>query len=123
MAFVFTITSSFLVLVMVMIWKTNIYLIIIYALTIGLLEFLFLSSVLYKFVDGGYLPLLFALTLVTIMYLWSYGYRKTYMYELENKVSKGKLMEIASDPNIHRVPGLALFYTELVQGISPIFTH
>ncbi|GMY27704.1 potassium transporter 5-like [Fagus crenata] len=122
-AFVFTITSSFLVLVMVMIWKTNIYLIIIYALTIGLLEFLFLSSVLYKFVDGGYLPLLFALTLVTIMYLWSYGYRKTYMYELENKVSKGKLMEIASDPSIHRVPGLALFYTELVQGISPIFTH
>jgi len=51
---------------MIMIWKTNMYLIIIYALTIGVLELLFLSSVLYKFVDGGYLPLLFALT----MELW-----------------------------------------------------
>ena len=123
MAFVFTITSTFLVLVMIMVWKTNMYLIILYALTIGLLEFLFLSSVLYKFVDGGYLPLLFALTLVTIMYLWNYGYRKKYLYELDNKVSAGKLVEIASDPSILRFPGLALFYTELVQGISPIFTH
>jgi KUP system potassium uptake protein len=108
---------------MIMIWKTNMYLIIIYALTIGVLELLFLSSVLYKFVDGGYLPLLFALTLVSIMYLWNYGYRKKYMYELDNKVSKEKLVEIASDPTILRFPGLALFYTELVQGISPIFTH
>ncbi|KAK9992303.1 hypothetical protein SO802_027288 [Lithocarpus litseifolius] len=122
-AFVFTITSSFLLLVMVMIWKTKIYLIVMYALTIGLLEFLFLSSVLYKFVDGGYLPLLFALTLVTIMYLWNYGYRKKYKYELENKVSTRKLVEVASNPSIHRVPGVALFYTELVHGISPIFTH
>ncbi|GMY27705.1 potassium transporter 5-like [Fagus crenata] len=68
-------------------------------------------------------PLLFALTLVTIMYLWSYGYRKTYMYELENKVSKGKLMEIASDPSIHRVPGLAYFTPSLSKAFllySPI---
>ncbi|KAB1221061.1 Potassium transporter 5 [Morella rubra] len=122
-AFVFTITSTFLVLVMVMIWKTNILWIILYVLTIMLAEFLFLSSVLYKFTAGGYLPLLFTLILVAIMYLWNYGYRKKYMYELENKVSTGKLIEIASDPNIHRVPGIALFYTELVQGISPIFTH
>ncbi|KAL4642905.1 hypothetical protein ACB092_02G053100 [Castanea dentata] len=122
-AFVFTITSSFLRLVMVMIWKTNIYLIIIYALTIGLLEFLFLSSVLYKFVDGGYLPLLFSLTLVTIMYLWNYGCQKKYKYELENKVSTRKLVEAASNPSIHRVLGVALFYTERVHGISPIFAH
>ncbi|KAG2664040.1 hypothetical protein I3760_16G061400 [Carya illinoinensis] len=103
-AFVYTITSAFLILVMVMIWKTNI-------------------SVLYKFMDGGYLPLLFAMVTMTIMYLWNYGYRKKYIYELDNKVSPVKLVEIASDTSIHRIPGLALFYTELVQGISPIFTH
>ncbi|KAG6672448.1 hypothetical protein I3842_16G057900 [Carya illinoinensis] len=122
-AFVYTITSAFLVLVMVMIWKTNMCLIVIYALSIWLLELLFLSSVLYKFMDGGYLPLLFAMVTMTIMYLWNYGYRKKYIYELDNKVSPVKLVEIASDTSIHRIPGLALFYTELVQGISPIFTH
>ena len=32
-------------------------------------------------------------------------------------------MEVASNLSIHRVPGVAFFYTELVHGISPIFTH
>ncbi|XP_058000965.1 potassium transporter 5-like [Hevea brasiliensis] len=121
--FVFVITSSFLVLVMVMIWKTNIILIIIYVLTIGLIEVLFLSSTLYKFTDGGYLPLLFALIVVSIMFIWNYGYRKKYMYELENKIAMKSLTDIVSDERIHRVEGLGLFYTHLVHGIPPIFAH
>ena len=32
-------------------------------------------------------------------------------------------MEVAFDLSIHRVQGVALFYIELVHGISPIFTH
>ncbi|KAF2289211.1 hypothetical protein GH714_029440 [Hevea brasiliensis] len=121
--FVFVITSMFLVLVMVMIWKTNIILIIIYVLTIGLIEVLFLSSTLYKFVDGGYIPLLFASTVVSIMFIWNYGYKKKYMYELENKIAMKTLTDIVSDERIHRVEGLGLFYTHLVHGIPPIFTH
>ncbi|KAK7850677.1 potassium transporter 5 [Quercus suber] len=82
-----------------------------------------MSSLSHKFVDGGYLPLLFASTLVTIMYLWNYGYWKKYKYELDNKVSTHKLVEVASDPSIHRVPSVALFYTDLVYGIFPVFTY
>lgn len=123
MTFVFVITSSFLVLIMIMIWKTHIIFIILYVLTIGLIELIFLSSVLYKFVDGGYLPLFFAFIVVAIMFIWNYGYRKKYTYELENKVSIEKLADITSDERIHRTPGLGLFYTQLVHGISPIFTH
>ncbi|XP_030463097.2 potassium transporter 5-like isoform X1 [Syzygium oleosum] len=122
-AFVFTITSTFLVIVMVMIWKTNILLVILYVLTIGLAEYVFLSSVLYKFVDGGYVPLVFAAVMVTIMFVWNYGYRKKYEYEFENKVSREALVTIMSNTNIPRVPAVALFYTELVHGISPIFTQ
>ncbi|XP_030463096.1 potassium transporter 5-like [Syzygium oleosum] len=122
-AFVFTITSTFLVIVMVMIWKTTIIFIILYVLTVGLAEYVFLSSVLYKFVDGGYVPLVFAAVMVTIMFVWNYGYRKKYEYELENKVSKEALVTITSTTNIHRVPGVALFYTEFIHGISPIFTQ
>ncbi|KAL3727649.1 hypothetical protein ACJRO7_032395 [Eucalyptus globulus] len=122
-AFVFTITSTFLVIVMVMIWKTNILLVILYILTIGLTEYVFLSSVLYKFVDGGYVPLVFAVVMVTIMLVWNYGYRKKYEYELENKVSRETLVTIMSNTNIRRAPAVALFYTELVHGISPVFTQ
>ncbi|XP_043694130.1 potassium transporter 19-like [Telopea speciosissima] len=121
--FVMTLTSGFLILVMIMIWKTNLALIILYVLTITLVELIYLSSVLFKFVQGGYLPLAFAALLMSVMFVWNYVYRKKYMFDLENKVSVERLKEIANNPQIQRVPGVALFYSELVQGISPIFTH
>ncbi|KAJ4953263.1 hypothetical protein NE237_030095 [Protea cynaroides] len=121
--FVFTITSAYLVLVVIMIWKTHIALIVLYVATICLVEYIYLSSVLYKFVQGGYLPLAFAALLMSIMFVWNYVHRRMYMLELENKVSVDKLKEIANNPDVQRVSGVGLFYPELVQGISPIFTH
>ncbi|GLT66552.1 hypothetical protein SLA2020_389100 [Shorea laevis] len=121
--FVMTLTSAFLVLIMIMIWKTNILLIVSYVLVIGTVELLYLSSVLYKFDQGGYLPLAFAAVLMTIMYTWNDVHRRKYFYELNHKVSLEKLKEIAADTKFCRLPGLALFYSELVQGIPPIFKH
>lgn len=122
-ASVFVITSMFLTIEMIMIWKTNLLLVLAYILTIGLIELIFLSSVLYKFVDGGYVPLFFSFILVSVMFVWFYGHKKKYKYELDNKVSADELIQVASSPNVKRVPGLALFYSELVHGITPIFTH
>ncbi|XP_077218403.1 potassium transporter 5-like isoform X2 [Tasmannia lanceolata] len=119
--FVMTLTSSFLVLIMVMIWKTHILLVLLYVLVIGSVELMYLSSVLYKFDQGGYLPLAFVAVLMSIMFVWNYVYRKKYNYELENKVSIATLKEVASNSNIRRIPGIAFFYSELVQGIPPIF--
>ncbi|RWR76531.1 potassium transporter 5 [Cinnamomum micranthum f. kanehirae] len=121
--FVMTLTSALLVLIMILIWKTHIALIIGYVIIFCSVELLYLSSVLYKFVDGGYLPLAFAAILMVVMYVWNYVYRKKYTYELDNKVSPHKLKEIADNLNFHRIPGIALFYSELVQGIPPIFKH
>ncbi|KAF9605755.1 hypothetical protein IFM89_018151, partial [Coptis chinensis] len=121
--FVMTLTSALLVLVMVMIWKANIFLIITCVLTIYLFELLLLSSILYKFVEGGYLPLVFSVILTGVMYTWNYVYRNKYMYEQHNKVPIGKLRDIACDPSIQCLPSVALLYSELVHGISPIFTH
>lgn len=123
MVFVMTLTSALLVLIMLVIWKTHIILIIGYVIIFGSVELLYLSSVLYKFDDGGYLPLAFAAMLMAVMYVWNYVYRKKYAYELENKVSQEKLREIADNLNFHRISGIALFYSELVQGIPPIFKH
>ncbi|KAL5795543.1 hypothetical protein ACOSQ2_000363 [Xanthoceras sorbifolium] len=121
--FVMTLTSSFLVLIMIMIWKSNILLIISYILIIGSVEFLYLSSVLYKFDQGGYLPLAFAALLMTIMYVWNDVYRRKYHYELDHKISAERVKEIAAETSLCRIPGLAMFYSELVQGIPPIFQH
>ncbi|KAL6271795.1 hypothetical protein ACE6H2_028706 [Prunus campanulata] len=121
--FVMTLTSSFLVLIMIMIWKTNIFLVISYVLVIGSVELMYLSSVLYKFDQGGYLPLAFAMVLMIIMFVWNDVHRRKYYYELDHKISPEQLKEIAAGANFCRMPGLAMFYSELVQGIPPIFNH
>ncbi|KAH1072099.1 hypothetical protein J1N35_024427 [Gossypium stocksii] len=121
--FVMTLTSSLLVLIMIIIWKTDILFVVAYVVIIGSVEFVYLSSVLYKFDQGGYLPLAFAAALMTVMYVWNNVYRKKYNFELEHKLSLERVKDIASDTNLCRIPGLALFYSELVQGIPPIFEH
>ena len=122
--FVMTLTSSFLVLIMVMIWKTNVLVVIAYVIIIGFVELLYLSSVLYKFNQGGYLPLAFAVFLTTMMFVWNDVYRRKHYYEQEHKVSPKELEQIAStSANFCRVPGLAMFHSELVHGIPPIFKH
>ncbi|XP_058200169.1 potassium transporter 5-like [Rhododendron vialii] len=121
--FVMVLTSSFLVLIMIMIWKTHILLIISYVLVIGTIELIYLSSVLYKFDQGGYLPLAFAMFLMAIMYVWNDVYRRKYNYELDHKISLQKVKEIVGNTNFYRIPGLAIFYSELVHGIPPLFKH
>ncbi|KAJ0038595.1 hypothetical protein Pint_23875 [Pistacia integerrima] len=111
--FVMTLTTSLLALIMIMIWRSNILLVVFYLLIIGSVEFVYLSSVLYKFDQGGYLPLAFAAFLMTIMYVWNNVYRKKYYYELQHKISPSKLYEITVDINCCRIPGLAMFYSEL----------
>ncbi|XP_031486796.1 potassium transporter 5-like [Nymphaea colorata] len=117
------ITSAFLILIMIMIWKKNIFLVIVYILTIVPVEYIYLSSVFYKFLEGGYLPLAFASVVMFIMSVWNYVHRTKYIYEMQNKISTERVREVASKPHMHRMPGLGLFYSELVQGIPPIFSH
>ncbi|XP_030945518.1 potassium transporter 5-like [Quercus lobata] len=121
--FVMTLTSCFIVLVMIMIWKTHILLIVPYVLIVGSVELLYLSSVLYKFDQGGYLPITFVAVLMTVMYTWNNVFRRNYDYELKHIISPEKLKEIVANPSLCRIPGLALFYSDLVQGIPPIFKH
>ena len=123
MEFVMTLTSAFLVLIMIMIWKSHILLVISYVLVISSVELLYLSSVFYKFAQGGYFPLAFATVLMTIMYIWNDVHKRKYFNELNHKASLGKLKDITADTNLCQMPGLALFYLELVQGIPPIFKH
>ncbi|XWS39393.1 hypothetical protein CRYUN_Cryun18bG0050400 [Craigia yunnanensis] len=120
---VMMITTSMVTLIMLVIWKINILWIALFCVFFGAVEAIFLSSVLYKFVQGGYLPLAFSLVLMTIMGIWHYVHQRRYDYELENKVSNEYIKQLAEDPRINRVPGMGLLYSELVQGIPPIFPH
>ncbi|EPS69169.1 hypothetical protein M569_05598, partial [Genlisea aurea] len=124
--FVMVLSSAYLVLIMIMIWKVHFAFIVAYVVTIGAVELIYLSSVLYKFDQGGYLPLAFASVLMGIMYTWHDVYRRKYFFELKNKISPEKIKEMLLPEEkeaVTRLAGVAIFYSELVHGIPPIFEH
>ncbi|KAK3223869.1 hypothetical protein Dsin_010894 [Dipteronia sinensis] len=120
---VMTLTSILLVIVMIVIWKLNIFFVISYVLIIGSIELIYLSAAMYKFDQGGYLPLAISAVLMIIMYVWNNVYRRKYYYELENQVSPQMLKEIAADTSLCRIPGLVMFYSEFIHGVPPIFNQ
>lgn len=120
---VMVITTGFLALIMSVIWKTSIWLIALFLVVFLSIETVYASAVLYKFVQGGFLPLVFASFLMAVMGIWHYVHKKRYMFELNNKVSSEYMRQLATNPDINRVPGIGLLYSELVQGIPPIFSH
>ncbi|XP_022158412.1 potassium transporter 5 [Momordica charantia] len=116
-------TTAMVSLIMVVIWKTSIWLIAAFFLVFGAIELLYFSSVLYKFTQGGFLPLVLAFFLMAVMVVWHYVHRERYMFELRNKVSNSFITELANNHEVNRIPGIGLLYSELVQGIPPIFPH
>eukprot|EP00253_Pinus_taeda_P000857 PITA_00857 len=120
---VMIVTSSFLTLVMLMIWQTHLLLIVIFVTVFGAIEFTYFSAVLYKFPQGGYLPTAFAAVLLFVMYVWHYVHVKRYAYEVEHKVSTEHMLSLGSSLDVTTVPGIGLLYTELAQGVPAIFEH
>lgn len=120
---VMLITTCMVTLIMLVTWKTSIFWIALFFVTFGTIETVYFSSVLYKFIEGGYLPLAFSLFLMIVMGTWHHVHRRRIMFELKNKVSGEFIRQLAANPGINRVPGLGLFYSELVQGIPSVFPH
>ncbi|WOL00960.1 potassium transporter 5 [Canna indica] len=121
--FVMVITTCMVTIIMLVIWKTKIWWILLFLVVFGGAELLYLSSVLYKFTEGGYLPLAFSLVMMMIMGVWHYVHVKRYWFELNNKVPSNYIKDLAQNQDIRRIPGVGFFYSELVQGIPPIFPH
>ncbi|KAL5683092.1 hypothetical protein ACJX0J_009477, partial [Zea mays] len=120
---VMVITTLLMTIVMLLVWKVNIWWIAIFFAVFMSTELVYTGAVLYKFVHGPYLSLAMSAVLMAIMIVWHYVLVKRYKYELEHTVSRDKVKGILERQDLKRVPGLGLIYTELVQGIPPIFPH
>ncbi|KAE8726292.1 Potassium transporter 5 [Hibiscus syriacus] len=70
------ISTCMVSLIMLVVWKTNILFIVLFFGLFAFIELTYLSSVLSKFVQGGYLPLAFAMVMMSIMAIWHYAYKK-----------------------------------------------
>lgn len=117
----FSITTHLMTVVMLVIWKKHIVYVLLFYVVFGFTELIYLSSILSKFIQGGYLPFCFALVLMTLMATWHYVHVKRYWYELDHIVPTNQMTTLLEKNDVRRIPGVGLLYTELVQGIPPVF--
>ncbi|KAJ1287319.1 hypothetical protein BS78_02G000800 [Paspalum vaginatum] len=120
---VMLITTLLLTLVMLLVWRVNAAWVALFFAVFAASESVYLSSVLYRFAHGGYIPVAMSAALMAVMVLWHYVHVQRYEYELERTVSHDAVRGLLARRDVRRVPGVGLFYTELVQGIPPVFPH
>ncbi|KAL8557390.1 hypothetical protein ACS0TY_004720 [Phlomoides rotata] len=109
--------------VMLLIWKTNALLVLGFFLPFMLIEVIFMTSLLNKIPQGGWVPFAISVFFLIIMLSWTYGRCKKTVYEAERKMSISELDDMLSSSNVYRTPGICLFFTDLVYGIPPIVRH
>ncbi|URD81072.1 potassium transporter [Musa troglodytarum] len=120
---VMLVTTCLTSLVMILCWHKSPFLALVFLLFFGSIELLYFSASLIKFLEGAWLPILLALFLMIIMFVWHYATIKKYEFDLHNKVSLDWLLALGEKLGIVRVPGIALVYTDLIAGVPANFSH
>ncbi|KAB1217589.1 Potassium transporter 2 [Morella rubra] len=120
---VMLVTTCLTSLVIILCWHKPPLIAISFLLFFGSIELLYFSASLTKFREGAWLPILLALFLMTIMFVWHYATIKKYEYDLHNKVSLEWLLALGPSLGIARVPGIGLVFTDLTSGIPANFSR
>lgn len=120
---VMLVTTCLTSLVIMLCWHKPPLMALCFLLFFGSIELLYFSASLIKFREGAWLPILLALFLVTIMFVWNYATIKKYEYDLHNKVSLEWLLALGPSLGIARVPGIGLVFTDLTSGIPANFSR
>ncbi|XP_011022399.1 PREDICTED: probable potassium transporter 13 isoform X4 [Populus euphratica] len=117
------VTTCLMFLVIVMVWKRNILAAFIFVTVFGFVELLYLSSCLAKVAKGGWIPLVFSLIVLSVMYIWHYGTLQKQSFESHNRTSLDMFLSLGPNVGINRVRGVGLIYTNVLSGIPPMFSH
>ncbi|XP_065858722.1 potassium transporter 3 isoform X2 [Euphorbia lathyris] len=117
------VNTSLMSLVIQFILHKSVAIALAYFFVFGIIEIIFLSSSCVRIPKGGWVALVLSAITVFIMFVWQYGSRKKYLYDLHNKMAMKWILTLGSDLGIVRVPGIGLIYTELASGVPASFSH
>ncbi|KAK9133883.1 hypothetical protein Scep_013411 [Stephania cephalantha] len=120
---VMLVTTFLMILIMLLVWRCHWILVLIFTVLSLLVECTYLSAVLLKVDQGGWVPLVIAAAFLIIMYVWHYGTLKRYEFEMHSRVSMAWILGLGPSLGLVRVPGIGLVYTELARGVPHIFSH
>lgn len=117
------ITTFLMALVMIFVWQRSIILAVTFLLFFWVIESAYLFVAFTKVPQGGWVSLVLSLFFMFIMFVWHYGTRKKYNFDLHNKVPLKWILGLGPSLGIVRVPGIGLVYSELATGVPSIFSH
>lgn len=117
------ITTFLMALVTIFVWQRSIFLASAFLIFFWFIEGIYLSAAFIKVPQGGWVSLLLSFFFLFVMFVWHYGTRKKYNFDLHNKVSLKWLLGLGPSLGIVRVPGIGLVYSELATGVPAIFSH
>ncbi|XP_052181702.1 potassium transporter 1 [Diospyros lotus] len=117
------VTTCLMAMVMVIVWKQNIFTTIAFMVFFGSVELLYFSAALFRVPDGGWVPLVLSSIFMSVMFLWNYGTLKKHQFDVENKVLMTRILSLGPSLGMVRVPGIGLVYTNLVTGVPAVFGH
>lgn len=120
---VMIITTCLVALVMLVIWDTNILIILGFFVPFIIIEGAFVSSLLNKIPQGGWVPFVIAAFFLVIMVSWTSGRSRKAAFDADRQLSLAELNNMLSCSDLHRPKGICIFCTDLVNGIPPIVRH
>ncbi len=98
-----------LLLVVRPLWKWTTWKLVVAAVAFGGLELTFLAGNLSKIIHGGWVPLLIALAVITVMTTWRRGRALVQEERKEREGSLADFIDRINHEHIPRVPGVAVF--------------
>ncbi len=102
-------TSLLYLLLAKRVWQWSLWKVVAYSIVIGGLELIFFGANLLKIVSGGWLPLLIAGIVVTLMTTWRTGAEMLSRRRAELEGSLDEFVTMVREEHIERVPGFAVF--------------
>ncbi|EFJ24230.1 hypothetical protein SELMODRAFT_101574 [Selaginella moellendorffii] len=122
---VMLITTALVAVVMLVVWTTSVLWIILFLIVFGAVEVIYLSSTAEKLAKGGWVPFAISSFFVVVSLSWNYGRRMKYEFEAKNRISSHDFKNLCSSLEVTRVPGLCLFYSNLIHGggLPPLMGH
>jgi KUP system potassium uptake protein len=83
----------------------------------------FFIATLHKFLDGGWLPIAIALSVITVMHTWKRGRNEIQEKVYSRALADLELSQISQSKSILRVPGSAVFMAGSPRGVPLALLH
>jgi KUP system potassium uptake protein len=115
-----TATTIGFFVVMWRVWKVKLPIAILVAGTFLTIDLAFLGANLAKIADGGWVPLSVGAAVFSLAMVWRWGRRTLALRIRARAVPVDEFLARADVKTAHRVPGTAVFLTEVTEGIPAI---